>query len=91
MNTINLSNTPILKLKEIEGNMLNSEEVIFSQYGMIGGLRNEKDGSAYFGFNKIRLNKIINDFILNNLDKDDKPDHVFKIEYCRSIQKFQIR
>ena len=76
-------NIPLYQLKEIEGSMINPEIINFCHYGMIGGLRNQKDGYAYFGYKKTGLNnKVINDFVLNNPNNIIiETDHVFRIGF----------
>lgn len=70
--------------------MLNSEVISISQYGMIGGLRNQRDGYTYFGYKKMNsFNKIINDFVLSNpTNIVIDTEHVFKIFYNNGIFPF---
>ena len=77
--------TPLLQLREMEGNMINPEIIKFSHFGMIGGLRNQRDGFAYFGYKKMNSqNRIINDFILNNPNNiNTSTDNLFKIWYSQ--------
>jgi hypothetical protein len=76
---------PIFQLRELEGNLINPEVIKFTQFGMIGGLRNQRDGYTYFGYKKTNANnKVINDFILNNPTMAALPtDHLFKIWYSQ--------
>ena len=79
-------NFPALTLKEIEGTMMNGEIVEFNNFGMKGGLRNQRDGVAYFGYVK---NNSTNDFILTNTNNNViETDPLFKIAYNYGKKNF---
>lgn len=90
-----LNNTPLYQLKELEGNLINPEVIYFTQSGMIGGLRNKRDGYAYFGYKKTGINnKVINDFILKNDSNtiSNDIDHVFRIGFSKGTDNiFYLR
>ena len=58
-------------LNDIEGNLLYNQKLFIDSKGLKNGLRNSKDGFAFFGPITHYHGKIINDFILNTKDIND--------------------
>ena len=86
-----INKSPILILKEIEGKILNGEEIKINAGGMING-RNKKDGVTVFSkSNNNNNNKNFKpDFELNYEERLNYP-YIFAIFYQRENKNYSIR
>jgi hypothetical protein len=48
-NDEDIKNSPVLLLEEISGNILRGQKLQINASGLVGGMRNAKDGIAFFG------------------------------------------
>jgi len=86
-----LKKTPLLIIKEIEGNMSKGVTIVINPTGLVNSVRNKKDGVTFFG-NKLKRNdSIINDFCLVMDNEESNHDQLFFIYYKRESNKYYIR
>lgn len=81
----------MLTINDLEGNLFFNKKLTINFYGLINGLRNQRDGFAFFGSITHYHGKIINDFILNikeDIFKDLKAKIYFSIVYDRTKKTF---
>lgn len=81
----------MLTINDLEGNLFFNKKLTINYYGLINGLRNQRDGFAFFGAITHYHGKIINDFILNikeDIFKDLKAKIYFSIVYDRTKKTF---
>ena len=56
----------ILQIHEIEGDKMKGQIVRINSFGMIGGLRQKRDGITFFGYNHENINNNdLNDFLFH--------------------------
>ena len=85
-----INKSPILILKEIEGKILNGEEIKINAGGMING-RGKNDGVSIFSkINSNNSKKFKPDFELNFEEKLNYP-YIFAIYYHRDSKNYFIR
>ena len=86
-------NSPILIIKDEEGDILNGKEIKINAGGMING-RGKKDGVTIFSkinnSNNENNNKFKVDFDLNNVEKINYP-YVFVIYFQKESKNYYIR
>lgn len=83
---------PFLKISEIDGTLLKSQQYIINAKGVSQSLRSEEDGIAMFGLNKKNL-QFEPDVELNipqDKQKIIKNPMIFLIYYRRDYQKFYL-
>lgn len=80
-----------LLLEDVSGILLNGERLQIDASGLKNGLRNKRDGFAFFGINKSIKNEVVCDYLINYVSSHPINRPIFVVFYDRLSQKFYFR